>query len=150
MFHNVGEEILEDLVFFLPLEGNFITAQDHPTLYTYLKWREGQRGVDSYVYHVQILSPPTLHEFKVEEHFQELPCWEIAHLIWMISWGMEDPHGEYVPQHISESMPWEETVQLYPLQLLEDKQHLGGEDCNVPIYHIAKWNIKVFFLTPSS
>ena len=28
MFHNVGREILEDLVFFLPLEGNIIAAQD--------------------------------------------------------------------------------------------------------------------------
>ena len=28
-----------------------------------------------------------------------------------------------------------------PLQLLEDKQHLGGGDCNVPKLASANWNI---------
>ena len=35
-----------------------------------------------------------------------------------------------------------------PLQLLEDKQHFGGEDCNIPkIYTSSKWNIIVCFIT---
>ena len=35
-----------------------------------------------------------------------------------------------------------------PLQLLEDKQHFGGEDCNIPkIYILAKWNIIDYLVT---
>ena len=29
------------------------------------------------------------------------------------------------------------------LQLLEDKEHFGGEDCNIPNFPSANWNIRV-------
>ena len=60
MIHNVGEKVLEDLVFFLPLEGNIIAAQDQHILYTYPKWRGGQHGVGYFFYQDQIFSPPIL------------------------------------------------------------------------------------------
>ena len=41
MIHNVGGKLFGDLVLFLPLEGNFIAAQDQQTLYTYHNWRGG-------------------------------------------------------------------------------------------------------------
>ena len=89
MFHNVEGYILDDLVFLFLLEGNIIAAQDQQTLYTYLKWRGGQRGVGYFVYQDQIFSSPTLQEPKMEEDFQELPCWDVTHFVWMISWGWE-------------------------------------------------------------
>ena len=118
MFHDVGEEILGGLIFNLPLEGNLIAAQDQHILYSYPEWRGGQRGVGYFVYQDQIFSPPILHEPKVEDDCQELPCWEVTQFVWMISWGMEDPHGEDVPQHISDSMPWVEILQFYPCSFL--------------------------------
>ena len=105
MFHNVGGEILGGLTFILSLEGNIITAQYQHILYTYPKWRGGQCGVGYFFYQDQIFNPPTLQEPKVEDDFQELPCWEVTNFVWMIAWGMEDPHGEDVPQHILDSMP---------------------------------------------
>ena len=71
----------------MPLEGNILAAQDQFSLYTYPKWRGEQRGVGYLVYQMQISSPPILQELKVEEHFQELPCWEVTHFVWMIAWG---------------------------------------------------------------
>ena len=52
LIHNVGEEIFGDLVFIVPLEGNIIATQDQKILYTYHKWRGGQRGVGYFVYHI--------------------------------------------------------------------------------------------------
>ena len=69
---SVGGETFGGIVFIFPLEGNIIAAQVQLSLYTYPKWREGQRGVGYYVYHVQIFSPPILPEPKVEDDFQEL------------------------------------------------------------------------------
>ena len=89
MIHNVGEDIFEDPIFFLPLEGNIIAAQDQQKIYTYHKWRGGQHGVGYFVYHDQIFNPPILQELKVEEDFQEFPCWEVTHFVWMIAWGWE-------------------------------------------------------------
>ena len=105
MFHNVGGEILRGLISILPFEGNVIAAQDQHTLYTYPKWRGGQRGVGYFVYQDQIFSPPTLPEPEVEDDFQELLGWEVTHFAWLIAWGMEDPHEEDIPQHFIESMP---------------------------------------------
>ena len=45
--------------------------------------------------------------------------------------GMGDSYGDGRSQFISAHMPQEGPIVL-SLQLLEDKQHLGGEDCNVP------------------
>ena len=81
----------------MPLEGNIIAAQDQQTLYTYLKWRGGQRGVDYFVYQDYIFSPPTLPEHKVEENFQEFPSWEVTHFAWPIAWGWRIHVGEIVP-----------------------------------------------------
>jgi len=86
LIYNIGGEIFGDLVFILPLEGNIIAAQDQKIIHTYQKWRGGHRGVGYFVYHDQIFSPPTLQEPKVEEDFQELPCWEVTHFVWMIAW----------------------------------------------------------------
>ena len=105
MFHNAGDEILGGLVFILPLEGEFIAAQDQHILYTYPKWRGGQRGVGYYVYQDYIFSPPVLQERKVEDDFQELPCWEVTHFVWMIAWGWRIHMGKMLLKHISDSMP---------------------------------------------
>ena len=40
MIHDFMEGILGDPVFFLPLEGNIIVAQNKQLLYTFHKWRE--------------------------------------------------------------------------------------------------------------
>ena len=98
MICSIGGEVLGDLVLILPLEGNYFAAQDQNFLYTYHKWRGGQHGVGLYVYHVQIFSPPTLHELKVEEHFQEFPCWEVTHFVWMIAWGWRIHLGKIFSQ----------------------------------------------------
>ena len=66
---SVGGEILGDLDFILPLEGNLIAAQVKVSLHTYHEWRRGQHGVGYDAYHVHIFSPPTLHQPKVEEDF---------------------------------------------------------------------------------
>ena len=97
MIHNVGEEIFGGIVFFLPLEGNIIVSQYQQILYTYHKWRGRQHGVGYFVYHVHIFSPPTFQEPKVEEDFQELPCWEVTHFVWMIAWGWEIHMGMVDP-----------------------------------------------------
>ena len=94
LFFNVGEEILGGLFFILPLEGNNFAAKNKHILYTYHEWREGQHGVYYLVYHDQIFSPPTFHEPKVQEDFQELPCWRVTHFVWMIDWGMGDSYGD--------------------------------------------------------
>ena len=52
LIHSVGEEIFGDLVFILPLEGNFFTTQDQHIIYTYHKWGGRQCGVGYLVYHV--------------------------------------------------------------------------------------------------
>ena len=41
--------------------------------------------------------PPTLQELKVEEDFQEFPCWEVTHFVWMIAWGWRIHMGMMVP-----------------------------------------------------
>ena len=69
MIYSARGDIFRYLVFILSLEGNYFAAQDQPTLYTYHKWRDGQRGVGYIVYHVHIFIPPTLLEPKVEESF---------------------------------------------------------------------------------
>ena len=122
-FHNVGGEILGGQIFIFPLEGNIITAQDQHTLYTYPEWRGGQHGVEYFFYQDQIFIAPTL---------QELPCWEVTHFVWMIAWGMEDPHGEDVPQHILDSMPWEENFQFYPCSCLRTSNIWEGRTVIFP------------------
>ena len=97
MIHDMGERIFGDLVFFLPLEGNIIAAQDQQILYTYNKWREGKCGVGYFVYHVKLFNPPTLQEPKVEDDFHELPFWRVAHCVWMIAWGWRIHMGMMVP-----------------------------------------------------
>ena len=97
LIHNARKGIFGGLVSFLPLEGNIIAAQDQKIIYTYLKWRGGKCGVGYLVYHVQIFSPPTLQGLKVEEDFQELPCWEVTHFVWMISWGWRIHMGMMIP-----------------------------------------------------
>ena len=51
MIHNVGGKIFGDPVSFLPLGGSNFAAQEQQILYTYHKWRGGQRGVGYFVYH---------------------------------------------------------------------------------------------------
>ena len=45
--------------------------------------------------------------------------------------GMGDSYGDGRSQFISAHIP-QEGPSVLSLRLLEDKQHLGGEDCNVP------------------
>ena len=45
--------------------------------------------------------------------------------------GMECSYGDGRSQFISALMP-QEGPSVISLQLLDDKQHLGGEDCNFP------------------
>lgn len=78
--------------------------------------RGRQCGVGYLVYHVQIFSPSTLQELKVEEIFLELPWWEVTHFLWMIDW---------------ENM-LSKSILVLSLQLIEDKQRLGGQDYNIP------------------
>ena len=87
MAHDIRERILGDSIFFLPLEGNHVAAQDQHALYNYQKWRGGKRGIGLLSYHVHLFSPPTLHEPKVGEILHELPCWRVTPFIWMIAWG---------------------------------------------------------------
>ena len=89
MVHDIGERILGYSIFFLPLEGNHVAAQDQHALYTYHKWRGGQCGIGLLAYHVHLFIPPTFQEPKVEEILHELPCWRVAHFIWMIAWVRE-------------------------------------------------------------
>ena len=46
--------------------------------------------------------------------------------------GMGASYGDGRSQLISDLMP-QEGPSFLSLLLLEDKQHLGGEDCNIPI-----------------
>ena len=87
LFFVVGGTFLGGLFFTLPLEGNDFAAQDQHTLYTCHEWKEGQHGVSYDACQYQIFSPPSLLELEVEGDFQELPCREVAHLVWMIAWG---------------------------------------------------------------
>ena len=96
MIHNVGE-IFGDLVFFLPLEGNIIAAQDQKILYIYHKWREGECGVGYFVYHDQIFIPPTLEELKVEDDLYELPFWRVTPFVRLIDWGRRIHMGMLFP-----------------------------------------------------
>ena len=79
LFCSVGGEVLGDLDFIMPLEGNTIVAQVQLSLHTYHKWRRGQHGVGYEAYQVQKFIPPISHEHKVEEYFQELPSWKVTH-----------------------------------------------------------------------
>ena len=97
MFHNVGGEILIGLISILSFEGNVIAAQDQCTLYTYPKWRGGQRGVGYFFYQYHIFYPPTLLEPKVDGSFQELPSWKVTHFAWLISWRWRIHMGKIVP-----------------------------------------------------
>ena len=63
LFFIDGGTFYGGLFFTLPLKGNDFAAQD------------------------QTFSPPSLPEREVEGDFQELPCQEVAHLVWMIAWG---------------------------------------------------------------
>ena len=107
LFFNVGGETFGGLFFTLPFEGNNFAAQDQHTLYTYHKWREGQLGVGYDAYHVQIFSPPSFPELEVEEDFQELPYWEVAHFVWMIAWGWRIHMGKmFLITFITPCLEW--------------------------------------------
>ena len=84
-----GGKILGGLLFMLPLGGNTFSALDQQTLHTNHKWRRGQHGVSYGACHIHIFIPPSFLEFKVERVFYELPCLEVAHVVWMISLGWE-------------------------------------------------------------
>ena len=86
LFFIDGGTFYGGLFFTLPLEGNDFAAQDQHRLYTCHEWREGQHGVSYDACQVHIFSPPSLPELEVEGDFQELPCWEVAHFVWMIAW----------------------------------------------------------------
>ena len=137
MIHNVGQEIFGGLVFILPLEGNIIAAQDQKRIYTYHKWRGGQRRVGYFVYQVQVFSPPTLQELKVEEDFQELPCWEVTHFVWMIAWGWEIYMGMIDPNLYQTSFLEKEfrqpIVASMDILLLHDDSYLG---CKIGRAHV--------------
>ena len=85
MSHDFGRRVLGGSIFFLPLEGNHVAAQDQHTFDTYHKWRRGQHGIGLLSYHFHLFIPPTFQEHKVEETFQELPCWRVTHFIWIIA-----------------------------------------------------------------
>ena len=110
LFFNVGGELFGGLFFTLPFEGNTFAAQDQHTLYTYHMWGEGWHGVSYNAYNVQIFNPPSFLELEVEGYFQELPCWEVAHFIWMIAWGWRIHLGKNFSQKFSVSMPWEKIL----------------------------------------
>ena len=76
---------LVDRVTWVILGGRDISSQDQKQPHTYHKWREKQRVMDISVAHIQLCSPPSLQEPKVEEMFQELPCWRVIHFLWMIA-----------------------------------------------------------------
>ena len=129
IIHDYMESIFADLDFLFPLKEKIIVAQDQNLIYTYHKWREREHGLGYLVYHVQLLSPPTLQEPKVEDIFHELPFWRVAHFVWIIAWGWEIHMGMIVPnisqitclkkasrQHIVASMG---------VLLLHDDNYLG-------------------------
>ena len=82
-----------------------------------------------FFYHVQLFIPPTLQEPKVEENFQELPCWEATHLVWMIAWeweihmGMVDPNL-YQTSCLNKAFRQPIVASMYFL-LLHDDSYLG-------------------------
>ena len=94
---SVGGEVLGDLDFIFPLEGNIIATRVQLALHIYHEWRRGQRRVCHEAYH---FSPPILQEPKVEDDFHEFLSWRVTHFAWLIAWGMEDLHEE-----ILDSMP---------------------------------------------
>ena len=51
--------------------------------------------------------------------------------------GMGASYGDGRSHFISDLMP-QEGPSVLSLQLLEDKQHLGGEDCNIPKFSYNK------------
>ena len=93
------------LASFLPFEGNMMVAQDQKIINTYLKWRGRQHGVGYLVHHVQIFSPPILHELKVEEILHELPIWRVTHFVLLIAWGGEIQMGMMNPNLYQLSCP---------------------------------------------
>ena len=86
MSHDFGGGFLGGSIFFLPLEGHHVSAQDQHAFYTYHEWRGGQHGIGPLAYNVHLFIPPSFQEHKVEETFHELPCWRVTHFIWMIAW----------------------------------------------------------------
>ena len=102
---SIGGEVLGDLDFILPLEGNIIAARVQLALRIYHEWRRGQHGVGHEAYHVQNFSPPIPHEHKVEDYFQELPSWKVTHFAWLIAWGWRIYMREMFLKQIIESMP---------------------------------------------
>ena len=85
LIYKVGGEILGDLDFIFPLEGNTIAAKVQLSLHIYHKCKRGQRGVGYEAYHVHISSPPILHEPRVEDAFPEFPSWKVTHFSWLIT-----------------------------------------------------------------
>ena len=57
-----------------------------------------------------------------EEFFYELPFWRVIHFNLDDSLEIGASHGNEGSLHFS----------YLSLQFLEDKKHLGGEDCNIP------------------
>ena len=86
-----------------------------------------------------------------EDHHLHLPFSHDVHLL-SYTWrkSLED---RFIAYHFQ---PWwrllkEEATRrrrgdfVLPLQFLEDKQRLGGGDCNVPKLALANWNINFSF-----
>ena len=115
--------------------------------------------MDLLIPQIQPCNPPSLQELKVEEMFHELLCWRVTHFLWMIAWewrlhmGMMIPNTFMIPClkkasrsdnvekascYLEEHITWRcykrkrGGSSVLSLQLLEDKQHLGGEDYNIP------------------
>ena len=102
---SVRGEVLGDLDFILPLEGNIVAAQVKLALQIYHEWRRGQRGVGHEAYHVYNFSPPILHEHKVEDYFQELPSWKVTHFSWLIAWRLRIDMRKMFLKHFKNSIP---------------------------------------------
>ena len=84
--------------------------------------------MDNLIHQVQLCSPPTLQELKVEEIFHELPCWMLTHFLWMIAlgWrlhmGMIIPNISQIPCLKKASIP--HIVASMRITLVHDESHL--------------------------
>ena len=76
-----GGEILGELIFIFPSEGNKFAAQDQHTLQTCHKWGRGQHGAIYSAFHDQISAHLHFWSSRWREIFHELSCWEADYFL---------------------------------------------------------------------
>ena len=69
----------------------------------------------------------------------------VTHFVWIIDWGMEDIHEERCSSTYFRLHALGGDSSVLSLQFLEEKQHLGGEDCNIPSFSTWLNGILKFF-----